>query len=180
MCTTWFYGKYRELRCFISTIRYGIKNAGKSVLIAGGCVLSKDVVIGDYSYIGPGAIVCPKVELGRFVLLGPNVLIMGKDHRFDVVGQPMIFSGREALEGTKIEDDVWIGAGVIIMDGVSIGRGSIVAAGSVVTKNVPAGEIYGGVPARRIKSRFENDNDFVRHFDILDSGGYGVKYAREW
>ena len=64
---------------------------------------------------------------------------------------------------TIIEDDVWIGTAAIIMSGVTIGRGSIVAAGSVVTKDIPSCEIWGGVPARKIRDRFETEEEKKYH-----------------
>jgi len=99
--------------------------------------------------------VCAGVEVGKYVMFGPEVSIVGADHRFDQPGTPMIFSGRPDVPPTVIEDDVWIGARSVIIAGTRIGRGSIVAAGAVVTRDVPNYSICGGVPARVIRSRFE-------------------------
>lgn len=66
---------------------------------------------------------------------------------------PMCFQGSEQNKVTIIEDDVWIGARVIIMPECHIGKGSIIAAGAVVTKNIGEYEIWGGVPARLLKKR---------------------------
>ena len=75
-----------------------------------------------------------------------------------------IWSGERGDNGiTIIEDDVWIGTAAIIMSGVTIGRGSIVAAGSVVTKDIPSCEIWGGVPARKIRDRFETEEEKKYH-----------------
>lgn len=168
---------YRKMRCAYSKIRYRLSGIGKSVLIDRGCRLSRDVVIGDYSYIGQNSIIGPMVNIGRFVMLGPSVFIMGKDHKFDIVGQPMIFSGREPLKGTVIGDDVWIGAGAFIMEGITIGAGSIIGANSVVTKSVPSGEIHAGNPARKIKNRFSSQNELKIHLEKLTYGNYTVFYA---
>ncbi|MEP7277990.1 MAG: DapH/DapD/GlmU-related protein, partial [Bacteroidota bacterium] len=64
---------------------------------------------------------------------------------------------------TVIEDDVWIGYGSTILSGVKIGRGSIIAAGSLVTKDVLPYSIYAGVPAKKIKNRFDNEADLHAH-----------------
>ena len=66
-----------------------------------------------------------------------------------------------------MEDDVWIGAGSVLLSGVKIGRGAIVAAGSVVTKDVPACEIWGGNPAAKIRDRFPDETDKQKHLAFL-------------
>lgn len=177
MKSTILYLLYRRMRCVYSKFRYRLRKIGNNVLIDHSCSLSRDVVIGDYSYIGPNSIICPMVNIGRFVMLGPSVVIMGKDHKFDIVGQPMIFSGRESLKGTTIEDDVWIGAGAFIMEGITIGAGAIIGAHSVVTKNVPSGEIYAGNPARKIKDRFRSSKELQAHLEILTRGNYKIYYS---
>ena len=62
---------------------------------------------------------------------------------------------------------MWIGTAAIIMSGVTIGKGSIVAAGSVVTKDIPPCEIWGGVPAKRIRDRFEKEEEREYHLKLL-------------
>jgi acetyltransferase-like isoleucine patch superfamily enzyme len=100
-------------------------------------------------------------------MLGPYVCIVGADHRYDVEGTPMYFSGRPTLAQTVIEDDVWIGCRAIIMAGARIGRGAIVAAGAVVTKDVAPYTIVGGVPARRIGDRFPDSAAIEKHDRML-------------
>ena len=80
---------------------------------------------------------------------------------------PIIFSGRPVLEPTSIGADAWIGCGAILMAGVRVGRGAIVAAGAVVTKDVPPYEIHGGVPARKISERFPEPTDRQAHERML-------------
>ena len=110
-------------------------------------------------------------------MLAPNVTISGKDHKFDIVGVPMIFSGREFLPNTIIGDDVWIGANAIILAGVKVGRGSIIAAGSVVTKDVEECVIYAGNPARKIRYRFKESSDRDLHFDKINTGEFELNFA---
>jgi acetyltransferase-like isoleucine patch superfamily enzyme len=104
--------------------------------------------------VGPGCRIGPKVVLNDYVMLGPEVGIVGADHRFDVPGTPMIFAGRPELRETNIGSDVWIGYRVTILSGISIGRGAIVAANAVVTRNVAAYAVVAGIPARPVSVRF--------------------------
>lgn len=94
------------------------------------------------------------IRIGNDVLIGPNVVLRASDHRFDDLSRPMRTQGHTA--GTIIiEDDVWLGANVTVVGGVRIGRGAVVAAGAVVTEDVPPNAIVGGVPARLIRLRDE-------------------------
>ena len=97
-----------------------------------------------------------------------RVCFVGRqDHTFSTPGKT-IWSGERGDNGiTIIEDDVWIGTAAIIMSGVTIGKGSIVAAGSVVTKDIPPCEIWGGVPAKRIRDRFEKEEEREYHLKLL-------------
>lgn len=101
------------------------------------------------------------VYISSKVMIGPNVMFISGNHRIDILNKFMI----DVTEEDKlpqndadivIEEDVWIGAGAIILSGVRIGRGSVIAAGSVVSKNVECYSIVGGVPARIIKYRFDD------------------------
>jgi len=108
--------------------------------------------IGAYSQINPGVVIYGRVHVGKHVMIGPNVTISGGNHRYDRTDVPMMFQGSREL-GIFIEDDVWIGANVVITDGVRIGKGAIVGAGSVVTRDVCAGAIVHGVKATARRSR---------------------------
>jgi acetyltransferase-like isoleucine patch superfamily enzyme len=131
----------------------------------------------EYSFMNSGCILGPKVKLGRYVMLGPNVAVVGNDHVTSKPGVPIIFSGRPALKETVIEDDVWVGFGAIIMAGVRIGRGAIIGARSVVTKSVPPYEIHAGVPARKIGERFPQEADRLRHDAMLDAPVIAGQYC---
>lgn len=135
--------------------RYRAPGVDKTAYLAEGSRISPDFVAREFSYVGPECIVGPKVELGAYAMLGPRVSVVGADHVFNQPGVPIIFSGRPELKPTVIEADAWIGCGSVLMAGVRIGRGAIVAAGAVVTKDVPPYEIVGGVPARKISDRFD-------------------------
>ena len=94
-------------------------------------------------------------------------MIVGDDHVFDKAGVPTIFAGRPELRPTVIGDDAWVGAGCVIMAGVTIGTGAIVAAGAVVTKDIPPYEIHGGVPAKKIRDRFASEDERAAHEAML-------------
>ena len=86
-------------------------------------------------------------------MMAPEVLILGGNHRFDRLDIPMMFQGNVEYAPVEIGNDVWIGSRVIILPGLKIGEGSIIGAGSVVTKDVMPYSIVAGNPAKLIKMR---------------------------
>lgn len=94
------------------------------------------------------------LTIGDNVRIATHVVIIPADHVFEDLSEPIRKQGLRR-RGIVIEDDVWIGANVVITDGVRIGTGSVVAAGAVVTQNVEPLSVVGGVPARVIKKREE-------------------------
>ena len=127
-----------------------------------------DIVIGNNVQFGTYTDVATHVHFGNDILVAGSVHFVGRqDHTFDVPGQT-IWQGRRGENAViTVEDDVWIGAGAIILSGVTIGRGAIVAAGAVITHDVPACEIWGGNPARKLRDRFSGENRDV-HLLFLD------------
>jgi acetyltransferase-like isoleucine patch superfamily enzyme len=130
------------------------------------------ISVGNDVYIGPGACLLAgdsAIEIGNKVMFGPNVTVVGGDHNISVIGRYM-FDVKEKLPGDDlpvyIQDDVWIGSGAIILKGVTIGTGSLVAAGALVKEDVPRFAIVAGVPAKVIKMRF-NDEEIARHEQAL-------------
>ncbi|UPW18270.1 hypothetical protein M0C34_18920 [Agarivorans sp. TSD2052] len=144
----------RNVFKILITRRFGV-NITSNVMVKSN--ISKDIKVGKYCYIGQYASVCSGVRIGDYSIIAPYFSVVGSDHNFDVVGTPIVFSGRPSLRKTIIGKDVWIGQGVTVMAGCSIGDAAIVATRSVVTKDVPPGAIYGGVPAKKIKDRFNSD-----------------------
>ncbi len=151
-------------RYYIS--KYGLKHVDKTFIACPRCSISKDLRAAEYSYVGPGSTVYPKVSIGKYTMVANDVHILGGDHYFGRVDAPIIFSGRAELKPTVIGDDVWIGAYSIIMCGVTIGNGAIIAAGSVISKDVAPYTIVGGVN-RVIKKRFDSQEDIERHEQML-------------
>ncbi|MBN2445608.1 MAG: acetyltransferase [Phycisphaerae bacterium] len=109
--------------------------------------------IGDHSGVGVNCQVYGEVRIGNDVMMGPDTLILTMNHRFDRLDVPMRLQGHAAPEPVTIRDDVWIGTRVIILPGVTIGRGAVIGAGAIVTKDVPEYAIVGGNPARVIRQR---------------------------
>ena len=104
--------------------------------------------IGPYSYIGCSGY----IEIGDNVMMSPRVSIYSENHIFSDASLPMIEQG-VTRSFVKIEDDCWIAANSVVLAGVTVGKGSVVAAGSIVTKDVPPYSIVAGNPAKIIKSR---------------------------
>lgn len=135
----------------------------------------ENIEIGDDVHINHGANFetwIAKLHIGNKVLFGPNVTIRGGIHPYYKVGQ-FIFDVLETEKRPEddqdvfIEDDVWIGCNVTILKGVTIGRGAVVAAGAVVSKSVAPYTIAGGVPAKKIKNRFDSIKQTLLHDKTL-------------
>jgi len=132
--------------------------------------------IGQNVYVGKYCSLETDLEIGDNVLLGNLVGLIGRyDHDYSVVGKsikdsPWIgdadYAGPGRGQRLVIESDCWIGFGAVVLSGVRVGRGSIIAAGAVVTKDVPPYSIVAGVPARVVSARF-TDAEIERHEAIL-------------
>lgn len=172
-----FYKIFPELRVFKSGeiqlhfLKQNISNSqvSNTCKIYGRCHIDS-CYIADYTYIADNAQLS-KVEIGKFCSIGPNLKAGHGIHPINGIStSPIFYSINNALEKTLtkenkinerkpiiIGNDVWIGMNATILDGVNIGNGAIVAAGAVVTKDVPAYAIVGGIPAKVIKYRFDEE-----------------------
>lgn len=117
--------------------RFGLKN---KVIIGKECQINENVYIQSAS-------------IGNYVLIAPNVAILAASHIFTDKTIPIVYQGDTAINQVIIEDDVWIGRNAIILPGIRIGKGAIIGAGAVVTKNIPEEAIVGGIPAKVIRFR---------------------------
>ena len=115
----------------------------------------KDIEIGNGSGIGANGHLPNNIKIGSNVMMGPDVYIVGnaENHEFKRTDIPMSQQGKRLSEPTVIGDDCWIGARVIMTSGRKIAKGSIVAAGSVLTKDFEEYSIVGGNPAKLIRKR---------------------------
>lgn len=128
-----------------------VSNINRNIYFGNG----RNVSIGDFSSIGANCYLPNDIQIGKYVMMGPDLFCIPVGHEISDTSIPMCFQGREKIEGTgtRISDDVWIGARVIITKGRLIGKGAVLAAGAVVTKDVPEYAIVGGNPAKVIKMR---------------------------
>lgn len=127
-----------------------------------------DVTIGDYVQFGQNCRVQCDIHFGNSILMANNVVFVGKDdHIINIPGKTIWNSGRGDSKKTYVGNDVWIGHGAIIVSGVHIGDGSIIAAGAVVVKDVEPCTIVGGNPARFIKNRFDKEEEKEKHLQYL-------------
>ena len=113
----------------------------------------KGICLGDNSSLGINCKVRGPLVIGKDVMMGPNCIIITSNHCSSDTSVHMFEQGYDEPKQVTINDDCWIGTNVVILPGVTIGQGSIIGAGAVVTKDVPPYSIVGGVPAKVIKSR---------------------------
>lgn len=124
-------------------------NVDKGVYFGSGAGVS----LGDRSGIGVESMVLGTVRIGDDVMIGPRCVIVSHEHIYDDDSRPMNSQGMAPDLPVLIGNDVWLGVGVTLLPGVRIGDGAVVAAGGVVTHDVEAGDIVGGVPAKPIGRR---------------------------
>jgi len=162
------HGSYLDEGVYIHACPSGVE-IGANTLVMHGAVLhvynfrslphawikiGSESLIGEYSVIrGQGG-----VTIGDRVYTSPMTQIIAVNHVFDDPGKPFIEQGITA-RGITIEDDVWLGSACVVTDGVRIGRGSVIAAGAVVTDDVPPHTVVAGVPARVIKQIDGSQNE---------------------
>jgi len=147
-------------------------HAGRNVVLWA----KNGIKIGKNCYIGRNSQIECNIDFGDDILIANNVAFVGRyDHNYQEIGKSIRLSSqvrdddykwKELSQTTVLEDDVWIGYGAIILSGVKIGKGSIVAAGSVVTKDIEPYSIYGGNPAKKITNRFNSMEDLLNHKNI--------------
>jgi acetyltransferase-like isoleucine patch superfamily enzyme len=153
-----YIGSYGYLDCLSVN---GV-DLGDNVTIREGCWLQLTshydnpgigITIGNNVYVGPRSIIgaAAPITIGDRCQLGANVSLVAENHQFS--GEGEIYDQGVSRKGIDIGRDVWIGNYVIILDGVSVGDGSVIGAGTVLTKSVPPGSVVVGVPGRVIRTR---------------------------
>lgn len=146
-------------------IRSAVGKHGKNLKFGGRCTFAgiENIYFGDSVFIGKNATFLStraKIVFGNHIMLGPNVTMISGNHRTDIIGRYMdtITNDEKRAEDDQdiiIKNDVWIGANVTILKGVTIGEGCIIASGSLVNCDTQAYSIWGGgVLARKLKDRF--------------------------
>lgn len=162
-------------RLLMFLYRHQFRECGKNVVFypTFSDIYYRHVSVGNDVFIGPGAsfmALISSISIGDKVMFGPNVTIRGGNHSTHIIGKLMADYRNSDKEGiddqpVTIENDVWVGTGAIILKGVRIGRGAIIAAGAVVTREVPPYAIAGGIPARVIRYRWSKE-DIIEHEKI--------------
>ncbi len=111
------------------------------------------LIVGDDVAIGRNTIIaCKKlIKIGNYARIGPFVQIIDHDHSF--IKNKLVMNQKAKCEDVIIGEDVWIGTHAVILKGVNVGDGAVIAAGAVVTRDIPENAIVGGVPAKIIKYR---------------------------
>ncbi|MBT8326534.1 MAG: acyltransferase [Bacteroidia bacterium] len=116
--------------------------------IGKGITIGDNVGIGEFAYLGGAG----GLDIGRNCIIGQYLSCHPENHNYREIETLIRLQGVNR-KGIKIAPNCWIGSKVTILDGVSIGEGSIIAAGAVVTSSFPANSIIGGVPAKLLKTR---------------------------
>lgn len=128
---------------------------------------NNNVIIGNDVGINSGTVIISDLIVGNDVLIAPRCGFINRgEHTYDICGQTIFCGPRARTEIIVIKDDVWIGYGTTVLGGLTIGEGSIVAAGSIVINNVPEYSIVAGNPAKVIKMRF-NKEEIITHKEML-------------
>ena len=143
---------FRKFRRIICTPLFDKCGTNLNVEVGASFGTGKGIIIGNNSSIGIRAQVRGPLTIGDNVMMGPEVVIFTSNHRFDRLDITMDRQG-SITKPVRIGNDVWIGQRSMIMSGVTIGNGVMIAAGAVVTKDVPDYAIVGGVPAKVLKYR---------------------------
>jgi carbonic anhydrase/acetyltransferase-like protein (isoleucine patch superfamily) len=147
-----------------SVVSLGRLEVGTGAVVQSGCLLhcggldwsdgAGRIRLGERCYVGHDSVLygAGGLYLGRDVLIGPGVILTSQGHHFDDPGR-LIREQPHLLAPVRIGDDVWIGAGAVVLPGVTVGDGAIVAAGAVVSSDVAPYHVVAGVPARSVRER---------------------------
>jgi maltose O-acetyltransferase len=124
------------------------------------------ITIGRNVFVGWGAYFWGQIEIGDDVMFGPKVHLMGGYHSIDAIGKTIRESGGAPWAPIVVKGDVWVGARVTVMKGVTIGRGSVVGAESLVLHDIPPYVVAHGSPCHPIRKRF-GDAELCEHLELI-------------
>ncbi|WP_421813328.1 acyltransferase [Flagellimonas sp.] len=141
---------FPSIRSFL--VRNYLSSCGKNLRVKKGAEISLKSTVGNHSELGTRCMIQSSVQIGDYVIMGPDVKIYSRNHLFSSLEKPIKNQGKGYFK-TIIGNDVWLGANVIITAGCRIGNHVVVAAGAVVTKDIPDYAVVGGVPAKILKYR---------------------------
>lgn len=130
-----------------------MNSVGKNVNIERGAIFCGDCSIGDYSGIGINCELNGPVKIGKYVSMGPEVVFYTENHSFGRTDIPIQQQGFDETEPIVVGDDVWIGRRALILPGVHIGRGCVIGAGAIISKDVPDYAVVVGNPGKVIRIR---------------------------
>ncbi len=149
------YSKFNKVSHYLrsASAKLIFNSCGSNVAVGRKAIISRNISIGNRSGIGEKCEILGTCTIGDNVLMGPECIIYTRNHNFMDKNELIINQGVTAELPVTIGNDVWIGRRVIILPGVNIGNGAVIAAGSVVTKDVPPYTLVGGNPSRIIKER---------------------------
>lgn len=137
----------------------------------------RHVEIGNNVVLREEAHFSARLKIGDNVMIGPRIIILGGDHFFAVKGRSVRNlrpKGGENMQDVIIENEVWIGAGVLVLKGVTIGMGGVIGAGSVLRKSIPPYVVAVGNPCKPVRKVFSDEN-LYEHLILLK---YGEEFAR--
>lgn len=137
-------------------VRLYLDEVGETIDVGRKVKLSPRLTIGNHSGIGDRCYFQGEVHLGDYVMMAPECAFIAVNHNYSDVSKPMGMQGSAELPIT-VGNDVWFGYRSTVLGGVHIGNGVVVAAGAVVTKDVPDYAIVGGVPAKVIRYRTDKE-----------------------
>jgi acetyltransferase-like isoleucine patch superfamily enzyme len=171
----YLYLKQKYSSCLISTTKLSKDIVlGERVHLYDNVAVGKSCSIGDYSYINPNSFIDDQTVIGKYCSISRNVIIGIGNHNIDgitthPIGYSKYWNDRivreiKSMQKTVIGNDVWIGAGAIILNGITIGDGAVVGAGAVVTKNVEPYSVVVGVPAKHIKTRAPECKHYINNW----------------
>lgn len=190
----WFKIGIKNLLSFFRVIIFNYKNNtdirslradlrakyGYSVIVSENTTVGKDVEIGDYSYINSNSYI-EKCSIGKYCSISSGVYICPAEHKLKYITTHPIIKSEDDRRKVIIGNDVLISLNSIILEGVTIGDGAVIGAGAVVTKDVAPYEIVGGVPAKHIAYRFEqNKIDYLQRIKWWNWGNEKIEENISW